>query len=354
MKRMNLILLQSALAILLSFVLTSLKAADPYSKDSDHDGFPDDLETATGFNPKINEPLKKSGAGGKCGAIKTDILKINRPQNVLLILDISGSMNEPMGTTTKIASAKKILSKYIDALPQSMKIAVAIYGKTECGEDSVELVAPMGRQNKNALKEKINSLSPSGSTPIAHTLNRAVEFFKGYEGDNNNLILISDGLESCGGDPIKAILDLKETEANPEVTVIGLNVDRNARNQLAKIAASSDGTYADVKSEGDFLNAFAGFFKKMNSFYKDIVCITSQYNSYLTFETEQYNKSKSYLIKASTKTFDDSAKAILKNTEERIDRNHAERINAKDRLNEMITNKLDEMEEATKKFIGVD
>jgi hypothetical protein len=233
-----------------------------------------------------------------------------------------------------------------------MKVAFVIYGKADCGEDSIELVAPMGRLNKNALKARIAALAPRGSTPIANTLNRTGEFFKGFEKDNNNLILISDGMESCGGDPVKSILDLKESDANPEVTVIGLGVNQATRQQLARIAASSDGVYEDVKSEKDFISAFAQFFNKMNKFYKEIVCIVSQYNAYLTYETDQYNKSKSYLVKAATKAFDDGVKAAIKAVEERLDENHAERINAKEKLNEMIQNKMEEMEAAINKFVG--
>jgi hypothetical protein len=52
-------------------------------------------------------------------------------------------------------------------------------------------------------------------------------------------------------------------------------------------------------------------------------------------------------VKAATRAFDDGARAAIKNAEERIDRNHASRMEAKDTLNEMIKNKMDEMEKAT-------
>lgn len=353
MKKRNLLITLIAVSSL--FFLLALRpgqTADPFAKDSDHDGFVDDLETATKFNPLVNEPLKRSTAEGKCGVIKTDLLKIGAPQNVLIILDISGSMMEPLGTSTKIEVAKKVVGKYIDSLPSTMKAGLVIYGKTDCGDSSIELLAPVGRLNKAMLKARVQGLRPSGSTPIAMTLNKSTDYFRGLEKDNNNLILISDGMESCGGDPIKAIRDLKESDANPEVTVIGLNVDMNTRKQLAGIAASSDGTYEDVKSEEDFVKAFASFFRKMSRFYKDIVCIVKQYNSYLTYESDQYNKSKSYLTIAGMKAKDDATRAALKRVEEQIDANHNARIAAKDRLDAMIGNKMEEMEEATKKFVG--
>ena len=340
--------------ILPIIIAGSLYAAGPFEKDSDHDGFPDDLEIATGHNPRVNEALKKSTAGGKCGVITTDLLKLGRPHNVLIVLDISGSMREPLGNTSRMDAAKKILARYIDALPTAMRIGFVIYGKADCGDESVELIAPVGRLNKGALKARIASLEPRGSTPIALTLGRVAEYLRGFEADNNHLILISDGMENCGGDPIQAIIELKESDADPEVTVIGLGVDSATRAQLSRIAASSDGVYSDVKNENDLIGAFAQFFNRMNRFYKDIVCIVSQYNAYLTYETEQYNKSKSYLVKAATRAFDDGARSAIKKAEERIDHNHAARMEAKDTLNEMIKNKMDEMEKATNAFVGRD
>ncbi|HSV96598.1 MAG TPA: VWA domain-containing protein [Spirochaetota bacterium] len=340
-------------AVILPLVAAAaLYAAGPFGKDADHDGFPDDLELATGHNPRVNEALKKSAAGGKCGVITTDLLKLGRPHNVLVILDISGSMREPLGDSSRMDVAKKILARYIDALPSGMKLGFVIYGKTDCGDESVEIVAPVGRLNRAALKERIADLSPRGSTPIALALGKVAGYFKGFEADNNHLILISDGMESCGGDPIRSIIELKESDADPEVTIIGLGVDPATRAQLFRIAASSDGVYADVKSEKDFIGAFAQFFNRMNRFFKDIVCIVSQYNAYLTYETEQYNKSKTYLVKASTRAFDDGARAALKNAEDLIDHNHSARMEARDTLNEMIRNKMDEMEKAANSFVG--
>ncbi len=339
-------------AFIIPLVAAAALYAGPFEKDGDHDGFPDDLEAATGYNPRVNEALKKSAAGGRCGVITTDLLKLGRPHNVLIILDISGSMREPLGDASRMDVAKKILARYVDALPSGMKVGFVIYGKTDCGDESIELVAPVGRLNRGALKGRIADLNPRGSTPIALTLGRTAEYFKGFEADNNHLILISDGMESCGGDPIRAIIELKESDADPEVTVIGLGVNAATRAQLSRIAASSDGVYADVKNENDFIGAFAQFFSRMNRFYKDIVCIVSQYNAYLTYETEQYNRSKAYLVKAATRAFDDGARAALKNAEDRIDGNHAARMEAKDTLNEMIKNKMDEMEKATSTFVG--
>ncbi len=322
----------------------------PFTRDIDHDGFPDDLEIRTGYNHRLNEALVKSNRGGKCGMIKTDLLKLAKPHNILLILDGSGSMKTALGSGTRMGLAKKILKKYIDSLPQSIRLGFVLYGKASCGEDSIELIAPIGKSNRSRINSKIDAIRPGGLTPIAMTLNRSYEYFKGIENENNTLILISDGMESCGGNPVKAIIDLKVSLINPDVFVIGLGVDRRTRRQLSQIASSSGGTYSDVKNEKDLVKAFSGFFNKLSGFYKDILCIVSQYNAYLTYETQQYNKSKSFLLRKKLMA-SGNLKKILEDLEQKLDRNHKERVKVKDLLIRMVKNKTAEIEEATRRFV---
>jgi len=341
------------LIVLAIFFLVPVNAQEtPFSRDSDHDGFPDDLETATGNNPRINEPLEKSTAGGQCGVIKTDPVRINQPRNVLIILDTSGSMRETMGESTRIEIAKTVLTKYVDALPASMRIGFVIYGKSGCGENSVELIAPIGSNTRNTIKSKIQELQPMGQTPIAFTLRRSLDFFRGIEDQNNSLILISDGRESCGGNPVQAIRELKDSPVNPDVTVIGLNVNARTRSQLSGIAKASDGVYRDVHNEEDFMETCTGFFKNMTKLYKDIVCIVRQYNAYLTYETIQYNRSRSYLVKAEMNAENDVMKNTLGEVRLKIDKNHADRITLQKNIDTMIANRLEEMREAIRKFTG--
>ena len=321
----------------------------PYQKDTDHDGFPDDLEMKTGFDPGKNEALVRSSQGGKCGAIKTDFLKLGKPHNILLILDGSGSMSTALDSSTRMEVAKKILSKYIDSLPQFMKIGFVLYGKSGCEENSIELINSIGNVNRSELKDKISSIKPRGQTPIALTLNKSYEYFKGIEEENNYLILISDGMESCGGNPVKTIRDLKESSIDPEVRVIGLGVDNNTRRQLSQIASSSGGEYSDVMSEKDLVKAFSDFFSRLDKFYKDIVCIISQYNTYLTFETQQYNKSKAFLLREKLKASGD-LKITLETLEKKLDANHNDRIKIRDLLQNMVNNKITEMTETQEKF----
>ncbi len=79
---------------------------------------------------------------------------------------------------------------------------------------------------------------------------KAKEDFAEYDGENNtNIIyLVSDGVETCDGDPVAAAKQLSESNITPLINVIGFNVDSEGQQQLKKVAEAANGTYATVRN----------------------------------------------------------------------------------------------------------
>ena len=67
---------------------------------------------------------------------------------------------------------------------------------------------------------------------------------------------MSDGVETCDGNPVAESLELAESDLDVEVNVLGFNVDNEGQRQLKKVAAEGNGKYANVKSTIDFQNTF--------------------------------------------------------------------------------------------------
>ena len=67
-------------------------------------------------------------------------------------------------------------------------------------------------------------------------------------------------------------------------------------------------------------------------------------------EVAQYNKSKQFLLSNKIKARG-NLKGILDRVEKQLDKNHNERLVARDKIMKMIKNKSDDMKEATKKFM---
>ena len=56
------------------------------------------------------------------------------------------------------------------------------------------------------------------------------------KGDNNSIVLISDGIETCGGDPCAVAKKLTKDNIDFKVHVVGFDVSKKAKEQLECIA----------------------------------------------------------------------------------------------------------------------
>lgn len=200
-----------------------------------------------------------SGAGTANAATSTAHLpaatesSTDVPGKLLLMLDASGSMNEadPSGGT-KMEAAKKALIGVVDKLPQDTNVGLRVYGATEEGGKptkaacaDTQLVAPIAPLDKPALTKAINDFEAKGETPIAHSLTKAIDDL----GDTGprNVILVSDGEESCVPDPCPVVKKLTKGGVDLRIDTVGFGVKDPARKQLRCIADAGDGTYYDAK-----------------------------------------------------------------------------------------------------------
>ncbi len=178
--------------------------------------------------------------------------------NLLYILDASNSMWARVGNETKIDTAKSVLRESLATLPKGVTPALMVYGhrqKNDCGD--VQLVAPFERASAEQIAELVKNISPRGKTPIATALERAGQAFESRLEENNAVLLISDGIETCGGNPCEVARRLSERGINLRINVVGFDVDAKARAQLQCIARAGKGRYFDARSARDFKVAVA-------------------------------------------------------------------------------------------------
>jgi Ca-activated chloride channel family protein len=168
---------------------------------------------------------------------------------MVLVLDASGSMREPHGDgRSRFQAAVDALREVIAGLPGGMEVGLRLYGsEIEDGPGSCqdsELVVPVGPLDKRALRTALGKARPRGNTPIAYSLAEAAKDLP-TEGPRT-IVLVSDGEESCGGDPCAVARDLSRQGLDLHVDVVGLQVDDAARNQLTCIAQAGRGTFYDA------------------------------------------------------------------------------------------------------------
>ncbi|MFZ4614318.1 MAG: vWA domain-containing protein, partial [Bacteroidia bacterium] len=175
---------------------------------------------------------------------------------VLFVFDCSLSMSKKWENSTNMDISKKILQNTVDSLSrlEDVQVGLRLYGhqhtvspNRDCKDTKLEV--PFYKGNTAALKQKIKEAQPRGTTPIAYTLEQCGNDFP----DNNSrniIILITDGVEECNGDPcaISAALQSKGVILRP--FVIGVGLDENFRKTFECV-----GKYFDAANEKSFKNA---------------------------------------------------------------------------------------------------
>jgi Ca-activated chloride channel homolog len=148
---------------------------------------------------------------------------------ILFVYDASRSMSGKHESTTRMESAKQLFFRFIDSLARnpSMQFALRMYGHTvkyppgDCRDS--KLIVPFGKGNVAQIKQKVSEAKPTGITPIEHSLTQSANDFKDNKG-LNIVILITDGIEECGGDPCKARKKLIEKGIVFRPFIIGIGL----------------------------------------------------------------------------------------------------------------------------------
>ncbi len=158
---------------------------------------------------------------------------VAKPTRILFVFDASKSMNSKHGNLSRMDGAKDLFFRFIDSLSRdkTMQFALRMYGHTvkyppgDCRDS--KLVVPFSAGNKELIKQKVREARPTGITPIEHSLTEAANDFNDNK-TNNIVILITDGIEECGGDPCKSRQKLmtKGIIFKPFIIGIGLSPEQ--------------------------------------------------------------------------------------------------------------------------------
>lgn len=175
---------------------------------------------------------------------------------ILFVLDASGSMSASWQNNSRWEVATRLLSNIMDSLASRSQVEVAlrVYGHqtSRAGGDckDTKLEVPFGDKSNEKIKKRLKSIRPLGNTPIAFSLSKAAEDFPEDPFGRNILILITDGLENCGGDPCQVSFQLQKRHIFLKPFVIGLGLDVGVKD-----AFNCVGTYYDAEQEVAFKQA---------------------------------------------------------------------------------------------------
>ena len=207
--------------------------------------------------PAPQAPVKPTKA--VCPAQRTQ----QQAPEMVVIMDASGSMAITMDATQdeliswnqgkyveniereprRISLARNAAKGIIDTIPRDMNISLV--AAENCRQVSLSPSFPFAQ--RSALKKRIEGIQPVGKTPLAEALALAGKKVDGVNRDAI-ILLVSDGDETCGGDPCQVARELKKSKPRLQVNVVDI-MSTGAGNC---IASSTGGKVFAVNNTREF------------------------------------------------------------------------------------------------------
>ena len=180
---------------------------------------------------------------------------------VLLMMDASYSMLKLVSNgISRFSAARAAIDASVDLFPDDGEIALRIYGsqsqvvRDDCTDSMLAVPFAAATQNRPKIKLFLAGAHARGVTPIAYSLQQAVGDFASGQA-HRTIVLVTDGAESCGGDPCAVAGAL--APQGFVINVIGLMTSGPSRASLRCVAAATGGTYYDAAVAAQFNSKLA-------------------------------------------------------------------------------------------------
>ena len=178
--------------------------------------------------------------------------------NVMFIFDASGSMKKKIETgETRFAAAQRAMTTILGEIPSDIRLGLLLYGHRRAKDcTDIELVSPIGADGAATIARRINSLQPKGETPIAESLQQALRSFSAFQGQSNRIVVVTDGIEECGGDPCAVAKAAASSGVDVKMDVVGFTLNEKQRRTVQCVADATGGKYYSAMNAQELLDAF--------------------------------------------------------------------------------------------------
>ena len=168
---------------------------------------------------------------------------------LLVVLDVSGSMNEEVLGGVKRDLARRGLLRTFEALPEGMLTGLRLLGQgasdDECAASQRAVAfAPFVTSDWAAA---LDAVRWDGATPLVYSMREALEELRQVNAVRREMLIIGDGEETCGEDPV----GVAREEAG-DIRIHTISLGEAVSHQLAGIALVTNGTYARAFDETTF------------------------------------------------------------------------------------------------------
>ncbi|SRX55507.1 VWA domain-containing protein [Aequorivita sp. CIP111184] len=215
----------------------------------------------------VNSPWNQDAKLVRIGLKGKDISMDNvPPSNLVFLLDVSGSMNDP----NKLPLLKSALNVLVDKLREKDKVSIVVYA----GAAGLVLPPTSGAE-KQLIRNAIENLSAGGSTAggagIQLAYKVAEENFS--KGGNNRIILATDGDFNVGASSDRSMEELIEEKRKSGVflTCLGFGMGNYKDSKMETLADKGNGnhSYIDTMQEAQKVLS-TEFFGTLYTIAKDV------------------------------------------------------------------------------------
>lgn len=198
--------------------------------------------------------------------------QVSCTSDAMIVFDGSGSMAE-MGfndiNEPRIFEARRAMRTVLPPIAQARRLGLVVYGPG--GTDActgVDLRFAPRADAADAITAAVEGLQPAGSTPLTQAVRRAAQVLDHVD-KPATIVLVTDGKETCGGQPCVLAADLAAEGLDTVVHVIGFKVrgaffswdrdpdnDYNASESVARcLADRTGGTYTGAETLDELIAA---------------------------------------------------------------------------------------------------
>lgn len=196
---------------------------------------------------------------------------------ILFVLDASKSMSGKWQGETKYNIARVILSDILDSIKNisNIEVALRVYGHTKnyppqnCNDTRLEV--PFKKDNTREIIYRLSQLKPRGTSPIANSLLKTKNDFTDCDNCRNIVVLITDGIEECGGDICEVSAQLQKQGIILKPFIIGIGMDTHEAYDCA-------GQYFNAANREEFTKALNIIITKVLSKTSIQVNLLDQFN----------------------------------------------------------------------------
>ncbi|MCB1573943.1 MAG: VWA domain-containing protein, partial [Xanthomonadales bacterium] len=180
-------------------------------------------------------------------------------ENMMLVLDASGSMWGQIGGKTKVEIARETVAEVLGNWKPENALGLVTYGHRRKGDCSdIETLIEPGPLDRAAFMATVNGLNAKGMTPLSAAVRHAAETLRSSE-RKATVILVSDGEETCNLDPCAVGAELEKSGVDFTAHVVGFDVsDPKHQAQLRCLAENTGGRYFNARNADELGAAIEG------------------------------------------------------------------------------------------------